>query len=50
MLDNIKAGLKKKDRDVNWNDLAQDRNKWRAVDNKVMNLNFQQNVGNFVSS
>jgi hypothetical protein len=35
---------------VYWIDLAQDKDRWRAVVNAVMNLQFPQNVGNFLSS
>ena len=32
-----------------WIDLAHDRHKYRAVVNKVMNLRFPQNTGNFLT-
>jgi hypothetical protein len=43
--DNIKTYL----RDIGWGgmDLGQDRNQWRALVNKVMNLWVPQNVGKF---
>jgi hypothetical protein len=34
---------------VNWIDLAQDRDQWRALVNTVMNLQVSQNAGNFLS-
>jgi hypothetical protein len=33
-----------------WIDLAQDRKRWRAVLNAVMNLRVLRNEGNFLSS
>jgi hypothetical protein len=36
--------------DMDWFDLAQDRDKKRALVNMVMNLRASQNVGKFLSS
>jgi hypothetical protein len=35
---------------VNWINLAQDGNKWRAVVNAIKNLQVPSNVGKFLSS
>jgi hypothetical protein len=35
---------------VDWTDLAQDRDQWRALLNTVMNPLVPQNAGNFLSS
>jgi hypothetical protein len=36
--------------DVNWIQWAQDRDRWRALVNTVMNLRVSQNAGNFLTS
>jgi hypothetical protein len=35
---------------MEWIDLAQDRDQWRALANTVMNLRIPQNTGTFLSS
>jgi len=34
---------------MNWIDMAQDRDRWRALLNAVMNLRVSQNAGNLTS-
>jgi hypothetical protein len=46
----LKWIFKKWDGDMDCIDMAQDRDRWRAVVNVVMNLRVQQNTGNFLTS
>jgi hypothetical protein len=48
---NIKMDLKERGwGGVDWIDLAQDRDQWRALVNTVMNLPVPQNAGKFLNS
>jgi hypothetical protein len=35
---------------MDWIDMAEDRDAWRALVSVVMNLRFPQNAGNFLTS
>jgi hypothetical protein len=35
---------------MDWTDLAQDKDRWQAIVNVVMNLQVPHNVGNFLTS
>jgi hypothetical protein len=49
--DNIKMDLRETGfGDVDWIHLAQDRDRWQALVNMVMNLRVPQNAGNFLTS
>jgi len=46
----LKWKLRKLDGGVDWIDLGQDTDRWRAVVSAVMNLRVPQNAGNFLIS
>ena len=49
--DNIKMDLQEVGWEgMEWIDLAQDRERWRALVHAVMNLRVPQNAGNFLTS
>jgi hypothetical protein len=45
-MDLREIGLK----DVDWMQLAEDRDQWRTIVNTVMNLQDPYNIGNFLTS
>jgi len=48
--DNIKMDLQEVGcEDMDWIELAQDKDRWRALMNAVMNLRFPLNAGNFMT-
>jgi len=47
---NKKMDFRKLDGDMVWIDLAQDRDRWWALVNAVMKLQFPQNARNFLTS
>jgi hypothetical protein len=50
-MNNIKMNLREVGRDgMDWIDLVQDRDQWRALMNTVMNFRVPQNAGKFLSS
>jgi hypothetical protein len=50
-MDNIKMDLRGIEwGDMDWIDLVQDRDQWRALVNMVMNLRVPNNVGKFLSN
>jgi hypothetical protein len=50
-VDNIKIDLRETGwGDMDWMDLAQDRDQWRTLANMEMNLQVSENIGKFLSS
>jgi len=48
--DNIKMDLREVGRGGDWMELAQDRDRWWAIVNTVMNFRIPQSAGNFLTS
>jgi hypothetical protein len=48
--DNIKMDIQDVGWGMGWIDLAQDRDRWRAVVNEIMNFRVPSNAGNFLTS
>ena len=48
--DNNKMDFREVEWGMDWIDLAQNRNRWRALVNAVMNLRVPQNAENFLSN
>ena len=49
--DNIKMDLQEVGcRNMNWIELAEERDRWRALVNEVMNLRVPKSAGNFLTS
>jgi hypothetical protein len=48
--DNVKMDFREVGCGMDWIDLAQDRDRWRAFVNTVMDLRIPQNAGNFFTS
>jgi len=50
IFDKIKIKLQEVGWGMDWIDLALNRDRWRALVNKLMNIWFSQNAGNFLTS